>query len=278
MISNDGLDNEASKMKPINLLVFDRLHRMVSWELKQTDKVMFKGSFKGLGDISHFICIPKSNLFITCYLDEVIRFYNFNMEYISDFQASHIVQFIRYNENMNALILVGVHQLTVYSISGIAFRESGIASRDTKITLSPLNHFSSPFGREQWIKAVVLQEKTFRLSVAIETNLVVYDYSTGKIIENIIAATERPITCIQYHHFYGYTLLGTTNGQGMESFLLIYAVKVLNLSYATVFNFNHHPKEITGISVYPKSTLFLTSSKDKTFRLFDLKTFDEVYW
>jgi WD40 repeat protein len=212
-VSDDDIKDESSKMKPFNLIAFDRLHRMVFWEIKQIDKVICKGAFKGVGDVSHFVFLPKSGIFVICYLDKVIKFYDVNLGYISDFLAPHSVQFLRYSENKNTLILIGIHEITIYSISGLALRDSGVISRDSKIELLLLNEFHTPYVKEHWIKAVVLQEKTFQLSIAIGTNLVVYDYRTGKIIENITNATERPITCIQYHHFYGYTLLGTTSGQ-----------------------------------------------------------------
>jgi WD40 repeat protein len=212
-VSDDDLKEESSKMKPFNLIAFDRLQKMVFWEIKQIDKVVYKGAFKGVGDISHFVFIPKSGIFVICYLDEVIKFYDVNLGCINDFRATHSVQFLRYNENQNNLILIGVHEISIYSMSGLTLRDSGITSRDSKIELLLLNEFHTPYGKEYWIKAVVLDEKTFQLSIAIGTNLVVYDYRVGKIIENIRNATERPITCIQYHHFYGYTLLGTTSGQ-----------------------------------------------------------------
>jgi hypothetical protein len=212
-VLNDDLKEESSKMKPFNLIALDRLHRMAFWDVKQIDKVCYKGAFKGIGDASHFIFLPKSGIFITCYLDEVIKFYDVNLGYINDFRASHVVQFLRYNENMNALLLIGVHEITVYSIMGLASRDSGIVARGYKTELLLLNEFKAPYEEEHWIKAAVLREKTCQLSIAIGTNLVVYDYSMGEIIENITNATERPITCIQYHHFYGYTLLGTTSGQ-----------------------------------------------------------------
>lgn len=214
----ESSDDESSQMKPLAFMAFDRIHRMVFWEFKQLEKVKFNGVFKGMGDVSHFICIQKSNLFIACYLDEVIKFYDLNLGFINDFRTNHEVQFIRYNESLNSLLLIGVHHVTVYSILGLT-------ARDSKINLLFLNEFVSPFRKENWIKAVVLQEKTFQISIAIGTNLVVYNYSTGKVIENIVNATDRPITCIQYHHFYGYTILGTTSGQGNIMYYLLLKFK-----------------------------------------------------
>ena len=209
---DDG--QSGGKAKNLYLVAFDRLHRLVTWELKQADKACFKDAIKGGGDIAHFIYITKFNVYAFCYLDEIVRFYNSNMEYVNDIQIPHDVQFIRYNEKLNILILVGLYKISAWSISMIHSRDSGSISVGTKMEVVYLNEFTSPFGKESWIKAVVLNEKTNQFSLAISSHLIVYDYVEGKIIEKILNATDRPITCIQYHYFYGYTLLGTTSGQG----------------------------------------------------------------
>lgn len=178
-----------------------------------------------------------------------------NMELVHKIGVEFSVQFLRYNEHSDTLFVVGLTALSIWPLRDGLFK----SKQDSGV--------ESPFPSDLWIADVHYIERTTSILIAVDTNLIIYGLKFHEITDRALNATARKITCVAFHPRYEYILVGSTDG----------VIKVFNVNLSLVHAFRVHTRSVTGLNIYPQGYLFLSSSLDKTFRLFDLKTMSEVY-
>ena len=118
-----------------------------------------------------------------------------------------------------------------------------------------------------WIDTVFVDSRNKQIWIAIDVHLMIFNYWTGEKIDFLQNFSARKISYITNHASYQYTLVGSMDG----------TLKVINISRAVVHEFFAHTKGVTGITVYPYGPLVLTCGLDYCVRMFNLKSFREIF-
>eukprot|EP00842_Homolaphlyctis_polyrhiza_P005115 jgi/Hompol1/5604/HPOL_001224-RA len=122
-------------------------------------------------------------------------------------------------------------------------------------------------GKDEWIDIMYVDEKTKQLWVSIDVHLMSFDYITGERLEYVQNITSRKISCFVQHNAYQYTLVGSVDG----------TIKVMNIVRVVVHEFVSHTKSVTAIAIYPYGPLVLSCGLDYRVRMYNLKSFKEIF-
>lgn len=173
-----------------------------------------------------------------------------------------------YNELTHEIIASDTHAITVRQCfiqiwSVCAIRTAGKVGIETRLKFKIL----SPLPESSWITGMTIREKVNHLYLTSGTGILVIDLKTGNLLEDSRCLTKRGITFVAHHEFYQYLLLGTIDG----------SIKIVNSSRDTVHEFLCHTNHVVSISCLSSGSLFISCGADQTIRLFNLKTFREIF-
>ncbi|KAJ3095138.1 WD repeat-containing protein 87 [Phlyctochytrium planicorne] len=168
---------------------------------------------------------------------------------------------IQYNSVTHELVTASSHSITVWLLNGTIHR--GI------VKIEPVVKFRVETGLpvDEWITGIFVDERNRRIYTIINTKVIVFCSDNGEELSRWLHISFRQITCINHFDLYHYTLLGCTNG----------SIKVKTMTDSIVHEFNSHTKPITSIAFYPYGPIIITAALDYSVRMYNLKTFKEVY-
>ncbi|KAI8929086.1 hypothetical protein BC831DRAFT_445429 [Entophlyctis helioformis] len=200
-------------------------------------------------EISQIVFLSRHAMYAAIVDLKTIKFFTSKMDFTSGVNAPHPVQILRYSARFNEL-LNAVHQKGV-----IRIEPTLRVSMETKL------------GRDEWIDDIYLDEKNKQIWAIVDVHIMIIDYMAGQMVEYVQHVTSRKISCLTIHDAYQYTLIGSVDG----------TIKVMNIARAIVHEFVSHTKGVTGIAIYPYGPLILSCGLDYCVRMYNLKSFKEIF-
>ncbi|KAI9351117.1 WD40-repeat-containing domain protein [Zopfochytrium polystomum] len=212
-------------------------------------------------EISRIVLISKYSVYATATHRTTVEFITPKFEHITTLKTEHHVEFLKYFSPLNQLITVGPSTLTVWALKRTVTR--GV----TSIECSAKHSVNVMAENEEWISAVHLDHRTFRLFVAVNCRIIIFEMHTLRECRRVPRISRKKATAITYYEPFGFTVVGFSDG----------LVKIVNTSN-TVLHFSHsQTKKITCLLVHPHGPFFLSASLDSTIKVFDMHVFKEVY-
>ncbi|ORY27611.1 WD40 repeat-like protein [Rhizoclosmatium globosum] len=205
--------------------------------------------------------IPRYSVYAACSDEKAIRFYNPHFELIQTHKTTQHIQFLLYNPHLHQLIAISSHVITTWAMKAIVFR--GTLTID--MTLRSQTEISLP--PTEWITSATFDTHTTYIHILVSSKVLVYDSTTLMELDSWLSISSRQVTCLVTYHPYGFTVVGCKDG----------SVKVLNSANVLVHEFQSQYKPVTAVAVYPYGPVVVASAMDKTVRMYNLRTFKEVY-
>ncbi|KAJ3234305.1 hypothetical protein HDU81_001518 [Chytriomyces hyalinus] len=248
-------------MKPSMFVCADTSRTVRMWDATRNTQLKPKSVVKLDTDVSEFVYMPKLGMYASCCDCKNISFYNQRFELQQTCHTEHYVQHIKYNNACNELVTIGSHEAVIWSLEAMLARRSTTAKPIIK------HKMYTNLPKNIWITGVSYDEKRHRLYAIVNTLVLVFDLHEGREIDRWMNLSERQINCIIYYELYDYSVLGCANG----------AIKVLNMTNSMVHEFKSHTRPITSLAIYPYGPIIISCALDYTVRMYNLKTFKEVY-
>lgn len=128
---------------------------------------------------------------------------------------------------------------------------------------------------DEWVNCVFYDEMWNRILGSWGTNLKVFDFKNGHLLDNYYDIHEQTITCIAFYEPCEYLLTGGKDG----------TIKVWNARKLLMFDFHEHLNSITGLLLLetvceaPRGSLplLVSSSTDFTVRMWNFETGQSLY-
>ncbi|TPX76254.1 hypothetical protein CcCBS67573_g02463 [Chytriomyces confervae] len=250
-------------MKPSMFVCADTSRTVRMWDATRNTQLKPKSVVKLDTDVSEFVYMPKLGMYASCCDCKNISFYNQRFELLQTCHTEHYVQHhsIKYNNACNELVTIGSHEAVLWSLDNMLSRRSTTAKPIIK------HKMYTNLPKNIWITGVSYDEKRHRLYAIVNTLVLVFDLHEGREIDRWMNLSERQINCIIYYETYDYSILGCANG----------AIKVINMTNSMVHEFKSHTRPITSLAIYPYGPIVISCALDYTVRMYNLKTFKEVY-
>ncbi|ORY21584.1 WD40 repeat-like protein [Rhizoclosmatium globosum] len=199
--------------------------------------------------------IPRYSVYAACSDEKAIR-----TSIISRFHSFNSHSLL-YNPHLHQLIAISSHVITTWAMKAIVFR--GTLTID--MTLRSQTEISLP--PTEWITSATFDTHTTYIHILVSSKVLVYDSTTLMELDSWLSISSRQVTCLVTYHPYGFTVVGCKDG----------SVKVLNSANVLVHEFQSQYKPVTAVAVYPYGPVVVASAMDKTVRMYNLRTFKEVY-
>ncbi|KAJ3410783.1 hypothetical protein HDV05_003248 [Chytridiales sp. JEL 0842] len=261
---NEMVDASGKKVKKVVTYAFvaaDSSHTIRMWEATRNATGKPNLVVKVPVDIFQLVFIPRLGIYCTSSNDKDIKFFTPRFELINAFETIHHTQFLLYNPLTQELVTIGSHFIATWTLRQV-FDRGGVRIEPE------LHHFiETKLAPEEWITAVSLMDKTNKIYAIANTKVLLYDLHSGQELNRLLYVSQRQINCVVYYDRYDYTIIGCTNG----------AIKIFNMNNSMVHEFANHTKAVTALAIYPYGPIIISSALDYTVRMFNLKTFKEVY-
>ncbi|KAH6570216.1 hypothetical protein BASA60_007820 [Batrachochytrium salamandrivorans] len=264
----DDKDNEFENTQGINavsrsysITTLDRNNHINVWDLGKQSRSKPRFSIQMDHKFLQIIFLSRYALYAGVVDQKTVKFFTSKMEITSTVNAPHLIHIIQYSSHYNEIVVAGTHNITVWSLSA--------AHQKGRIQINAIQRMAieTGLGENEWLSSIYIDKKNKQIWVVIDVSLMIFDYFTGKKVEYVQNIASRKITCISSHDAYQYILIGSVDG----------TLKVLNTVRAVVHEFVSHAKSVTAISVYSYGPLILSCGLDCCVRLYNLKSFREIF-
>ncbi|EGF83605.1 hypothetical protein BATDEDRAFT_22437 [Batrachochytrium dendrobatidis JAM81] len=247
--------------RPSSIATLDRNHCVNIWNLDKDGGSKHRQCVQMEAKFSQIIFIPKYAFYAGVYDQHTVKFFTSKMDITNWVNASHPIYVIHYSARFNELIVAGTHHITIWSLNGVHQKGQIQVEATHRITIK------TGLEKNDWIENFYIDEKNKQIWAVIDVHLMLFDYFTGERLEYIENVTSRKISCIINHDAYQYTLVGNIDG----------TIKVINIVRAVVHEFVSHTKRVTAIAIYPYGPLILSCGLDYCIRMYNLKSFREIF-
>ncbi|KAJ3173402.1 hypothetical protein HK101_011054, partial [Irineochytrium annulatum] len=252
---------KVQKIMPYTFVCVDHFRTVRMWDFARAPTSKPKSVIKLSTDIFQFVFMSRYHMYAGCSDDKSIKFFNPRFELANiQFTPDH-VQHIYYNTTTHELITASSHRITCWIMTGVL--QKGVV----QIELRARHVVESGLPHDEWITGMSIDEKNNKVYAMVNTKVLVYSLSSGDVIDRWFHISHRQITCIIHYDLYHYTVIGCSNG----------AIKVKNMTDAIVHEFTSHTKPITSLAFYPYGPIVISCALDYSVRMYNLKTFKEVY-
>ncbi|KAJ3287288.1 hypothetical protein HDU79_005826 [Rhizoclosmatium sp. JEL0117] len=249
-------------LKPSTFVCADTSRTVRMWDISRNTQMKPKSIIKLDVDVFEFVYLAKFSMYASCNETKTISLFNQRFESVDSFNVEHYVQHLKYNTNLHELITIGSHELYLWTL------ENQINSKG-HVTVKPTIKYKlyTNLPPNDWITGVSYDEERHRMYTIVNTKVVVFDLHDGKEVNRWLNISYRQINCIIYYEMYDYNIIGCSNG----------AIKIINMTNDMVHEFNSHTRPITSLAIYPYGPVVISCALDYTVRMYNLKTFKEVY-
>ncbi|KAI9342775.1 WD40-repeat-containing domain protein [Zopfochytrium polystomum] len=262
---NEGDDRHGERLgpalAPVTFVCACSSKTVRVWDVTRKVSVHPRLSQKIQADIQHIAFVSKFAFYACCGGDKTLHLFNARFEWMHDIVVPVHIQHLRYNETMNELLVIGTHDILMFSLDCI------VAKGVPRVYLNLRRQSSTRLPLEEWITCIALDSNQHRLYAAVGSKILSFNLVTGDLTDKWANVSHRQVTSIVHFAAYDYTVLGCSNGR----------IKIINMTSLIVHEFASHTKKITALAVYPHGSFVLSASLDYTVRMFCLKTFQEVY-
>ncbi|KAI9351981.1 hypothetical protein BDR26DRAFT_850159 [Obelidium mucronatum] len=252
----------ARLLKPSTFVCADTSRTIRMWDITRNTQLKPKSIVKLDLDVFEFVYLAKFSMYASCCDTKTIHFFNQRFEPVDSFYVEHYVQHLKYNTNLHELITIGSHEVYLWTLENI-FDSKG------NVTVKPTIKYklNTNLPANEWITGVSYDEERHQMYVIVNTKVVVFDFHDGREVNRWLNISYRQINCVIYYEMYDYNIIGCANG----------AIKIINMTNAMVHEFNSHTRPITSLAIYPYGPIVISCSLDYSVRMYNLKTFKEVY-
>ncbi|KAI8618744.1 hypothetical protein BC830DRAFT_1107285 [Chytriomyces sp. MP71] len=248
-------------MKPSTFVCADASRTVRMWDVTRNTQLKPKSAIKLNMEIYEFAYMARFSMYVSCCDSKSINFFNLRFELISTFYTEHYVHHIKYNNLLNELITVGSHEVVLWTLENMLNKGATIPKPLPKYKIC------THLPEKEWLTGVFYDESRHKLFAIVNSKVLVFDMQEGKEVDRWIGLSQRQITCIIYYEMYDYSILGCVDG----------SIKVINMTNAMVHEFTSHTRPITALAIYPYGPIVISCALDYTVRMYNLKTFKEVY-
>ncbi|KAJ3179902.1 hypothetical protein HDU87_002470 [Geranomyces variabilis] len=216
-------------------------------------------------EIEQMAFVSKLCVYVGVGCGRGLKFFNSRLELLQICRTQEPVLFVKYNKTAGELVTAGSHDICVWKLDGVKLRRRHHISFRIIATLK--HAYTTELPRDEWISEIYVDEYTSRVFCVVGTKILVHDlhyYACLPMLRNI--STRHVKTLIQ-HDLYQYTIIGFADG----------SIQIRNMAHSIIHEFNSHTQGITALALYPHGHVLVSAALDSTIRMFDLKTFNEVY-
>ncbi|KAI8809581.1 hypothetical protein BJ742DRAFT_229573 [Cladochytrium replicatum] len=239
----------------------DRTKTVRLWDVTRNAPLKPRATIRLTTEVTQFVYLTKHAMYAGCSHDKSIKFFNSRFELTSIYHTMLPVLGIRYDQSSHEMITIGSHTISVWVLEGVMQRGA--------IKLEPSLKYEVHTGlsSNEWITAAYVQESNRKLCLLLDTKILIYDLVSGIEVHRLNKISSRQICALLWYEPYDYHIIASTDG----------TVQIQNLMSSVVHEFSSHTKPVTALALYPFGPIVMSCSLDMTVRMYNLKTFREVY-
>lgn len=216
----------------------------------------------------HLIFIREKDIYLSSCVDGSFRLYDSKVRFIRNFTTqAGVITFLLYVPKTQKLLTAGVDGVNCWTVQGSAseyYERQWVSTTNFDIRRDHTFHYE----RTEWVRKIVVDEPSNRFFAIWNDNIDVCDLATGKRLFLVKKMFQEYILDLLLHPITRTVIVACRAG----------AIHVLNddMTYI-VTSLRGHTDDTTDIHVHQPSGLLLSSSKDKTLRLWDIDRGQEVF-
>ncbi|KAJ3069280.1 hypothetical protein HDU98_007659 [Podochytrium sp. JEL0797] len=262
-IATPTLENGSVSRKqiPYTFAIVETNKAVSFWDATKNSPGHARYTTRVAKSVSKMCFVPRYSIYAACSDEKSIRFFNPKFELLQTHKTTEHIQFLHYDPHLHQLISISSHVITIWAMKALVYR----GTLTLELTLRLTTQIGLPL--DQWITSTTFDTLNQYIYVFVNSNVIVYDSSTGMEVESWLRVANRQVTCVVCYHPYGFTIVGCKDG----------SVKVLNMANVLVHEFVSQYKPVTALAIYPYGPVVVTSAMDKSVRMYSLRTFKEVY-
>ncbi|ORY36722.1 hypothetical protein BCR33DRAFT_855153 [Rhizoclosmatium globosum] len=217
--------------------------------------------------LNRWIFIPKWRMTVISTLQLELKILGVSFEQITSVSSVQPVLSLEFNDIDEELIAGGVGNIRIWGFEKRSPSSIPHGFKNPRLVISDLSS-------NEWVQHTCLDKAFNRLFAAIDSNLYVYDYTSGKRLESFVNAHKNTISAIIFYQPLQYTITASTDG----------IIKVWTQQFRILFELRAETTSaITGLIVpnanegTPPSPLLLSSAIDGMIRLWSLDSGNCIY-
>ncbi|KAJ3157021.1 hypothetical protein HDU89_002431 [Geranomyces variabilis] len=214
-------------------------------------------------EIEQMAFVSKLCVYVGVGCGRGLKFFNSRLELLQICRTQEPVLFVKYNKTAGELVTAGSHD--VWKLDGVKLRRRHHIG--FRITATLKHAYTTELPRDEWISEIYVDEYTSRVFSVIGTKILVHDLHCYACLPSLRNISTRHVKTLIQHDLYQYTIIGFADG----------SIQIRNMTHSIIHEFNSHTQGITALALYPHGHVLVSAALDSTIRMFDLKTFNEVY-
>ncbi|KAJ3154514.1 hypothetical protein HDU86_004643 [Geranomyces michiganensis] len=250
-------------------VTIDRTRTATIWDVAANGSLL--GSHKPRAivkcpmEVEQMAFVSKLCVYVGVGCGRGLKFFNSRLELLQICRTQEPVLFVKYNKTAGELVTAGSHDICVWKLDGVKLRRRHHFG--FRITATLKHSYTTELPRDEWISEIYVDEYTSRVFSVVGTKILVHDLHYFACLPPLRNISTRHVKTLIQHDLYQYTIIGFADG----------SIQIRNMAHAIIHEFNSHTQSITALALYPHGHVLVSAAMDSTIRMFDLKTFNEVY-
>jgi WD40 repeat protein len=223
---------------------------------------------RGFWNTSKVIYIEKRQIYVVANHQLQVKVLDLHFDCLDTFSNPKPVLSMEYCVILDAIICGEIGSIRVFDIIKSPSYNRNIHVLQERISISDGID-------DEWVTAVYCDHTKKRIFAGCGTNILVYDFVTGTLLDRYADIHALSITCITYYKTTEYLITGSKDG----------SIKIWNSWKAKLYEFREHSDAITGFLLMENicelekgsSPLLISSSLDRTIRMWNFEIGQALY-